>query len=363
MKTRTPLQTLWFVFGVLFVSQPTATRAQSSAADVQDVPSLEAASDADVSALDDPDATPTSFTLYFENDGTFARPFDDDDGHYTSGQGFSVAKHRHGADGLFDGLGLPSDGTAVGVCLIQQMFTPESIIAPDPNDRPYAGYLYFGTFVQRQSGQHFDHLQLDLGVVGPSSGAEFNQEWVHDFFEEDDPDWDGQIGDEFAFNLRYAHKWRIPLGTSRINDVPFDWQLIPQVEAEIGNVYRRVGAGGIIRLGYNLPDDFGPSRLTDLASATGQATQGFSCYAFGRAIGRYNEWNTFIQGSNWRDPSPSRSLVPWTGEFGGGFVFAWRYRNVNIDLSYTLVQFTEEFREQTTTDGLGSLALRCVWAF
>ncbi|MEL7089394.1 MAG: hypothetical protein AAGL98_13295, partial [Planctomycetota bacterium] len=40
--------------------------------------------------------TPVSLTLFFENDGSFVRPQDDDDRHYTSGQGISWVYHHTG---------------------------------------------------------------------------------------------------------------------------------------------------------------------------------------------------------------------------------------------------------------------------
>ncbi len=318
----------------------------------------------------DPHTLSPSFTIFYENDGSFLRPASSSDRHYTSGQGFSVAWHRDGADGLADALGLDHDGTAFGFSVVQQMFTPRDIsVNPPPmNDRPYAGYLYLGTYVQRQSNNQFDHLELDVGVVGPSSGAEFNQEWIHDFFDQVDPNWETQLGDELAINLNYRHKWRIDLHPALPPDAAVDprawrWQLIPEVGLDVGTVYRRAHAGATLRLGFNLPDDFGPGRLVEPGSATGQPIRGLSTYGYIKAVGRYVEWNTFIEGSYSRNPSRAVSLQPWLGELTAGFAVDWQYNRWVCNVAYGQTFRTREYESQPTTDGFGHVAFRLQYSF
>jgi hypothetical protein len=309
-----------------------------------------------------------SLAVYFENDGSFLRPNGNTDRHYSSGQGLGLTWHEDAGDGIADTLGLPYDGTALGLTLVQQMFTPDEIDEPrGPNDRFYAGYLYLGGFWQREYRNTLDHVQLDLGVVGPSSGAEFNQEWVHDLFKQPDPDWSGQLRDEFAYNLSWRRKWRLgpsaglaPLDEEKI----WSWQLIPEVGVDLGNVYRRAHAGGIARFGFNLPDDFGPGRMTDPRSATAAVPpRGFSTYAFAGVTGRYVEWNTFIEGSNTRNPSPSLSLEPWQGEVTAGFAVDWRTDNWVCNVAYSQTYFTHAYEEQETEDGVGRISLRVRYDF
>ena len=319
----------------------------------------------------DPDRLGPSFTIFYENDGSFLRPGANSDRHYTSGQGFSVAWHQDAADDWADALDLDHDGTALGFSVVQQMFTPRNIrlADPPPDDRPFAGYLYLGGYAQRQYGNQFDHLELDLGVVGPSSGAEFNQEWVHDLIKEPDPDWSSQLGDEFTYNLSYRHKWRMDLtprtGAYGTLEPADEWglQLLPEVGFDVGNVYRRAHAGAALRLGFNLPDDFGPGRLIEPGSATGQPIRGLSTYAYVKAVGRYVEWNTFLDGSNSRNPSRSVSKQPFLGEFTAGFAVDWQYNNWVCNISYGQTHRTREFDTQSTNDGFGHLAVRLQYQF
>jgi hypothetical protein len=284
------------------------------------------------------------------------RPNGFTDRHYTSGQAVALTWHDPAGDHLADTLGL---------ILAQQMFTPNGITNPNPplDDRPYAGYLYLGGFWQREHDNTFDHLELDLGVVGPSSGAEFNQEWVHDLFDDDDPDWSTQLGDELAVNLSWRRKWRIdfePFDNPQNLADDWAWQFIPEAGIDVGTVYRRAHVGGLLRYGFNLPDDFGPGRLIDPSSATGRSIRkGVGTYFYVKAVGRYVEWNTFIEGSNRRNPSRAVSLEPFLGEFTAGFSVDWRTRNNWVfSVDYGQTYFTHEFEEQKTDDGLGHIAIR-----
>lgn len=308
---------------------------------------------------------PVSFNIFFENDGTFVRPQDDDDRHYTSGQAISWVYHQTGGRKIADWLNLPADGTALGFVLGQQIYTPEVITEAvvDPNDRPFTGYLYLGTFWQREHNDVLDHIEIDLGITGASSLAEQAQEIVHDITDDPDPDWSSQLDSEFAFNLTYRRKWRQDLGRTDFVDLPLDWQLIPRFEVDVGTVLRRVSVGTDLRVGVNLPDDFGAARFIDPGSATGKPLQGLSHYGFVRVIGRYVEWNTFIEGSNYRDPSAAVSLEPFVGEAAAGFAIEWRRGSCVFNATYLQSISSREFEGQDEVEGLGAIALRAIFEF
>lgn len=308
---------------------------------------------------------PVSFTAYYENDGTFLRPNDNSDRHYTSGQAVSWVWRETGGDAIAQGLGLPADGTAMGLVFAQQIYTPQNISAavPDPNDRPYTGYLYLGTFWQREHDNVLDHVEIDLGITGKNSLAQKSQEIIHDIIDDVDPTWNNQLESEFAINLTYRRKWRQDLGQTDFFGMPTDWQLIPRVELDVGTVRRRVSAGADLRVGVNLPDDFGAARFVDPGSATGKPVQGLSHYAFVRVIGRYVEWDTFIEGSNYRDPSVGVPLEPFVAEAAAGFAVEWRRNNWVFNATYLQTVFSKTFEGQEEIDGLGSLALRAIYEF
>lgn len=298
--------------------------------------------------------------IFHENDGTFIKPNANADRHYTAGQGITVGWRHQDSDPIANALGIEAESTAVGLTFVQQIFTPTDFDAPFPpdNDRPHAGYLYLGGFWQRQEQNHFDHFEIDLGVVGPSSWAEGAQEWIHDIRGLRDPDWRTQLGDELAVNFSYRRKWRT---TAWLKD---SWavQAIPEIGVDVGNVYRRAHAGLVLRGGFNIPDDFGPAELIDPGALTGRGLDGTSkCsfYVFAKATGRYVEWNTFIEGSNTRNPSRSVSLEPWLGELSAGIALDFRpYDGCTVGLTYSQRYYTREFEEQTTDDSIGAVAIR-----
>lgn len=323
---------------------------------------------------------PVRFEAIWENDGGPIRP-GGPDRHYTNGLLLTLAHQPAWSDNLADALGLRYDATAAGYLLGHQIFTPENISLPAPpaDDRPYAGYLFGGVYWQREQDNALDHLQLDLGIVGPSAGGEDLQTAVHEIFNADDPKgWDAQIEDTFTFQFTYRKKWRIDLnepaaGEARAGLSALDWQLLPQVGFGLGNVYRQAEAAATLRFGQNLPDDFGPARVADARSATGLgrelasaragAASKWSWSIFGRAGVRLVQHNLFLDGPD-SGGGPAVESEPIVGEFSAGVTAAYRFDNHwRLELEYTQTVLTDAFKGQDTFDGFATLllALRATW--
>ena len=160
--------------------------------------------------------------------------------------------------------------TAAGYAIGQNIYTPDHIEISSliPEIVPYAGWLYAGVYLQRATESVFDHFEIDLGVIGPSSLAEDVQREVHEAFDQIIPrGWDNQLGDEFGIDFMVQRKWKVPLVTTNgANAV----ELIPQAGLTLGTVHRHANAGLLLRIGMNLPDDFGPGRIEEPAAATGK---------------------------------------------------------------------------------------------
>lgn len=309
---------------------------------------------------------PVTFSVYWENDGSFVKPNHDTDRHYTNGAALSLAFQPAWADDLAaampfaDAFG-PAD-TGAGLTTGQLIFTPDNLRAngPIPDDRPYAGYLYFGGYWQRSNATTLDHVQVDLGLVGPSTLAEDIQKWVHTWADGavEPNGWDHQLEDEFTYQLYLRRKWRIDLDETpaRFEPHTFGVQLLPGVGVALGNVYRHVEAGATLRAGYNLPDDFGPSRLADLGDATGQVHPGWGAYGFLRATGRAVEHNLFLEGNT----GETRHRVdpePLVGELQVGVALQYRRDLWSFEIVYSQTFLTEEFEHQDGTDAYGGLTL------
>lgn len=305
-------------------------------------------------------------SIYWENDGAvFLKPWGATDRYYTNGLGAAVLWQKPEWAPSLD-----AKGVAFGLGFGHEIYTPANLLLnpPDPNDQPYAGYLYGSALLQRETAgggtsAHLDALRLDLGVVGPSAQAQPLQTAIHDSFTGDDPSgWGSQLSDEFAAQLGYRRKLRIDLGeyAERVRG-----QLIPAVELNVGTVHRNVGASVLYRVGINLPDDFGPDMLRDVASYTAAPLppRTWSFYGYGRVTGRYVEWNTFLDGNYGEDPSPSVSKEPWVLEGEAGFALGYRWDRKLIQFNYATVWQTDLFENQQGRFSYASVGLRIVCPF
>ncbi|XAL98922.1 lipid A deacylase LpxR family protein [Phycisphaeraceae bacterium D3-23] len=317
-----------------------------------------------LAALPEIATQPMTLRVYWENDGAFIDPTDSYDRGYTNGFAITLDHQPIWAEQIVSYMPFAKSfedahdhtRTATGYVLGQQIFTPRSIstAAPIPGDRPYAGYLYGGVFWERQADYQgrddaavLDHFELNLGVVGDSSLAEDIQKYVHDTFEGRRPrGWDNQLKDEFAYQFYYRRKWRFDTGEFTLpllGDV--ESQIIPQAGLALGSVHRYAEAAVSARVGFRLPDDFGAGRINDLTSATGGPSdaQGWAWYAWGRIGGRYVEHNTFLDGSNTRNPSPSIDKEPFVGEAQVGLSISYHDGPYTLNFTWGLTFLTDDF--------------------
>lgn len=312
----------------------------------------------------EPVLRPGTVKIYWENDGAFHDPFDSYDRQYTNGFAVVLEHQPDWAEDIARYMPFAASferrhgeaRTGAGYVLSQLLFTPTNLSATAPitTDQPYAGYLYGGAFWQREGRYRqrddiavLDHFELNIGLVGESALGEDIQDWVHSTFTGVDPlGWDNQLGDELTFQGYFRRKWRVDLGTVEsylLGDL--EMQVIPQAGIALGTVYRYGEAHATLRIGQQLPDDFGPGRVNDLQSTTGDyyAIEGWSWYVFARLGGRLVEHDMFLDGSNY-DMSlsvPSKTAV---GEVQGGVAVSYRPNpNHRLDLSWGVTYHTDTF--------------------
>ena len=148
-----------------------------------------------------------------------------------------------------------------GYVLGHSIFTPSDTLnpAPIPGQRPYAGWLYGGLALVAESEGRLDTWELDLGIVGPSARGEQVQNSFHDLIGVDRAyGWEHELHDEFGYALVYERKWRKLLehqGTG------FGVDFTPYAGGSLGNVGTYLSLGGTLRIGQNLPNDFGAPRI------------------------------------------------------------------------------------------------------
>jgi hypothetical protein len=229
----------------------------------------------------------------------------------------------------------------------QQIYTPRNTQndPPDPDDRPYAGWLYTGVgMIQDTDRRQLDHLELLIGVVGPAAlGRQAQNDW-HQFIGVDQAQgWDSQLHNEPGIMLSYTHKWRFlqSLGDG------FAIDAIPEIGATAGNVMTYGEIGTMFRIGRNLEADYGPQRMRPALSGTSYFNRdyldgpfGFYFYvgAQGRAVAR----NIFLDGNTFED-SHSVDKKVFVGDLTGGLALFWSSA-VKLDMAVTYR--TDEFDGQ-----------------
>jgi len=240
----------------------------------------------------------------------------------------------------------------------QQLFTPVNLALdpPDPNDRPYAGWLYAGAGLLREhGGQSLDHYALALGVVGPAALGAQTQSAFHALSGQISPRaWDHQLANEPGAVLSYERQWRVSLGAPDAVAA----ELIPELGVTAGNVYDYLEAGVLLRVGRGLGADYGTLRMRPSLSGTAwfdpralEAGRGWSLFAGAqaRAVAR----DLFLDGDTWR-ASAHVGHEGAVGDFtvGASWTFSARWR---LDAGW--VWRTREFPGQPSIDRYGSIGL------
>ena len=282
-------------------------------------------------------------TLNFDNDLTVRI-----DRHYTSGARLSYWSSddlvppwlRCVADAI-PAWGFENAAQKWGLQIGQEIYTPDDLRAAalQPDDRPYAGWLYLGAGLRRRGPRPgptgvMETVRLDLGVVGPPSLAENAQDWFH---LNDPQGWSNQLSTEVAFALRYERRYRLAWRTQQQT---WGVDLLPQFNVNLGTLDVSLAAGGLARFGYQIPNEFG----------TGRSPERFGAYAFVGAQGAAVIHNLFLDGNTFTD-SHSVDKESWVGDFKAGLTFA--LKPLEIVLAHTFL--SPEFNTQKQWDQFSSI--------
>lgn len=236
----------------------------------------------------------------------------------------------------------------------QSMFTPSDITQRQlqVDDRPYAGWLYGSVGVISDTGYRLDNLSLELGVVGPASGAAGTQDFVHHLTGSPDPQgWDNQLHNEPGIVLNYERKWR---GLYEFSPFGLGMDITPSVGGSLGNIYTHAAVGTVVRLGYDLPADYGPPLIRPNLPGSDffVPNKDFGWYLFagveGRAVGR----NIFLDGNTFQE-SHSVDKKP----FVGGVQLGMAFIVYNTRIAYTHLFRSKEFDGQPRIDTFGALTV------
>ncbi len=240
-----------------------------------------------------------------------------------------------------------------GLSLGQQLYTPNNtqVTYLLEDDRPYAAWLYLGLAMSLRESEKEDFLEVDFGLVGPGAYGNEVQNGFHRAIGVGGVrGWDYGLHDEPTIQVFYQRR----IKAYRQKNLDF----ITFYGAGLGNVLIAVHAGGIVRLGVNLPDNFGPSRpsasdgdsFVSLGVNSGATKK--SVYGFvggrGNAIGR----SLFLDGNTFRS-SHRVKKYPFTNEvdFGVGIqATPW-------SVVWSFVTRSPEFEERSVFSSFASVTV------
>ncbi|MEI6883863.1 MAG: lipid A deacylase LpxR family protein [Bacteroidota bacterium] len=219
-----------------------------------------------------------------------------------------------------------------GLSLIQNLYTPSTTKVGGIlyGDRPYASYLYFGSFkVTNDETHHFRQVsELGLGVIGPPSLGGTVQDLFHKYvpYNNEPLGWEYQISTDAVIN------YTVSLSKGIINTA--HTQLILSGNAALGTLYTNLGGGFNLRLGWfnDFFSDLGVRKKRVLIARGARVMQYFfSLKGSGRVIG----YDATLQGglinSNSVYTIPSASIIRLVSQSSLGFTFTCGAVGIEIE--------------------------------
>lgn len=313
-------------------------------------------------AAGDPPAVPRDLvTVTLEND-----LFAGKDGGYTSGVAISWA---HGGLGEFTAENMPGwmhaltkdlyistqsgRRRAVSYTIGQSIQTPSDVTVPTliEDEAPYVGLLAWSVNLHAFDDRVADRLALTLGMVGPLSGAEAAQMFVHKVTGSDEPKgWDNQIDNEPVFMLSVER-------LRRLADVSVDggtgMDLIAIGQAGVGTLQSRLAGGAGIRYGHDLDVSFPTATVLpgrQVNPLAGSASH--SWHVFLNVLGAFVANDISIDGNTFQH-SHSVPLEHWQAQAVAGLSFNF-YRWA---LLFSATVATDRYEGQAETTRFGSLSV------
>jgi hypothetical protein len=250
----------------------------------------------------------------------------------------------------------------VALSIGQNMYTPENTQEGSliKDDRPYAGIFYLAIGFYSKNQVRMDSFEFDVGVVGPHSYAEETQRIVHQAIgSATAKGWEHQLEDEPIFNLAYERKLKaakIGMGEG------FGFDFIPHGGGAVGNAYTGLNIGGQIRMGWNLPNDFGTSLIrpgSDTNAPIDASDPRFyprfhriGIHLFSSLDGRLVARNILLDGNTFRE-SHHVEKEPLVGTFALGVGIILH----RMKISYAQVFQTREFEKQEDNQQYGAITV------
>lgn len=228
----------------------------------------------------------------------------------------------------------------------QAMITPSDISqpVPDPEDAPYAGLLLYRVSHAIVEDDFADLVRTTIGLMGPASGAERSQEWVHKITGSEQPQgWDYQLDTKFLFALERTAVWR--------HEISARWDTVLLAQAAVGNLESALGGGALVRFGDGLSQSFATTALHYGRISVPMAVEG-GWYIYAGFEAEYVFNHILVNGNTYRDNAADdleHELVAATV----GLTYSWD--NFSLALSYKTGNSLDT--NQTSEDSYGAISM------
>lgn len=313
-----------------------------------------------------------SVRVFSENDKYFAGT----DEHYTNGFKISLlstdlASFTSGpvppsVQRLARALGNlvpPGFAYKLGLSLGQNIYTPVDTQTPfyQPNDRPYAAWLYAGVAFQvyappreLESGRgtwgRLDAVEVTFGLVGPGAlGRQVQNNYHHLIDVPTANGWKNQIHNEPGINLVFDRTYRIATNGARTG---LGADFLPHMGVSLGNIFTYASIGAQARVGWRLPADFGTNLIRATGDSNSQRRPPWSIFSFVAIDARAVAHDVTLEGNTFRS-SPGVDAKTFLHDVVGGLAFG-TYR---WQLTYAQARRSKEFVGQTKSAVFGSLSI------
>ena len=247
--------------------------------------------------------------------------------------------------------------TSLYYSLGQNIYTPRDIAqsAANPNDRPWAAFLYGSMGMVTLTGNHTDEVEATVGVIGPLALGEEAQRFIHTHLTNSPiPEgWSHQLKNEPGGMLAWQRAWPLAASGKVVNNF---WSVKPYFGTTVGNIRTYADTGFTIRLSpYDSRWQDTPIRVRPAMPGTGIyeiPENKWSWELFSGLEGRAVVHDITLDGNTFAD-SYSIEKKPYVADASAGF--AVTYNKTRI--SYALVYRTKEFVRQDHPEVFGAVSL------
>jgi lipid A 3-O-deacylase len=237
-----------------------------------------------------------------------------------------------------------------GIGIVQEIYTPKNISNTllDTIDQPYAGALYLRSFSTSINPQKKIRLssQLDLGFLGPLSGAAQAQKYMHEWLGSRPPlGWDFQIENRPYINYNLILE-------KGIFSHPGIFDFIGASQVRLGNIHDDLQISTTFRFG-RLNDYF---KGLNLSNKKYKENRDFQFFIFGSANARGVLYNATLMGGiippDRNHQFKFNEIKNFVGELSGGAQVTYKF----ISLKGNVVWKTPEF-ETGESHGWGTISM------